>query len=296
MRLYGDELGAHVSSAGGVQNAPGRAALLDAHVLQLFTKMASRWAEPVISDEQAEAFKQGCAEHGITFTAAHDSYLINLATADAALFERSYASFVGELARSTKLGLTAVVTHPGNATDGDVARGVRGNAQAVQRALDAVPGSVLVLFETTAGSGNALGASFEQLAELIYLIDESHRERIGVCVDTCHVWAAGYDVRDHYDDVIHSLDEIVGMHRVRMFHLNDSVGDRGSRRDRHAHIGEGLLGKKTFASLVNDPRFRSVPKMIETPKDDDVLAADRKNLGLLRSLRRKTGARKSKNA
>jgi deoxyribonuclease-4 len=291
-----DELGAHVSSAGGVQNSPGRAALLDAHVLQLFTKMASRWAEPVITDEQADAFKAGCAEHGITFTAAHDSYLINLATADPTLFERSYQSFVGELTRSTKLGLTAVVTHPGNATDGDIARGVRSNALAVQRALDAVPGDLFVLFETTAGSGNALGASFEQLAELIHLIDASHRERIGVCVDTCHIWAAGYDVKGNYHDVMRTLDENVGLQRVRCFHLNDSVGGLASRRDRHAHIGEGLLGRATFASLLNDDRLRHVPKLIETPKDDDVVAADRKNLGTLRSLRRKRGAKKLGNA
>ena len=212
-----DELGAHVSSAGGVQNAPGRAALLDSHVLQLFTKMASRWAEPIITDEQADAFKQSCAEHRIGYTSAHDSYLINLATADRTLFERSYQSFVGELTRSRQLGLNAVVTHPGNATDGNVARGVRCNAEAIQRALDEVPGDLMVLFETTAGSGNALGASFEQLAELIYIVDASQRERVGVCVDTCHIWAAGYDVRHKYEDVIRLLVEAVGLDRVRLF-------------------------------------------------------------------------------
>jgi deoxyribonuclease-4 len=280
-----DELGAHVSSAGGVQNAPARAALLDARVLQLFTKMASRWAEPVIPDETADAFRQGCEEHRIHFASAHDSYLINLATADDMLFERSFQSFVGELRRSTQLGLTAVVTHPGNATDGNIERGVRKNAAAVQRALDMVPGELVVLFETTAGSGHALGARFEQLAQLIELVDASYRERVGVCVDTCHVWAAGYDVRAAYQDVIRQFDETIGRHRIRLFHLNDSVGGLASRRDRHAHIGEGLLGDETFASVLNDPRFTGVPKVIETPKDDDVLAADRKNLARLRSLR-----------
>lgn len=282
-----DELGAHVSSAGGVQNSPGRAALLDAHALQLFTKMASRWAEPPITDAQADAFRQGCADHGITFTAAHDSYLINLATADPTLFARSYESFVGELTRSSKLGLTAVVTHPGSATDGNIRRALRGNADAVQRALEAVPGDLMVLFETTAGAGNALGATFEQIAELIAIIDSSHRERVGVCVDTCHIWAAGYDIRHNYDDVIRSMEDCIGLERIRLFHLNDSVGDRGSRRDRHAHIGGGSLGSETFASLLRDPRFDHVPKVIETPKDDDVLAADRKNLATLRDLRRR---------
>jgi deoxyribonuclease-4 len=292
-----DELGAHVSSAGGVQNSPGRAALIDAHVLQLFTKMASRWAEPVISDETADAFKIGCTEHGITFKSSHDSYLINLATADAMLFDRSFQSFVGELERSTLLGLDAVVTHPGNATDGSVERGVRSNAQAVQGALDTVPGAVMVLFETTAGSGNALGASFEQLAELIALIDPSHRERVGVCVDSCHIWAAGYDLRDDYENVLRKLDEAVGLDRVKLFHLNDSVGGLASRRDRHAHIGEGTLGEATFANLLNDPRLTHIPKVIETPKDDDVVAADRKNLARLRGLRRpKKRANRSENA
>jgi deoxyribonuclease-4 len=281
-----DELGAHVSSAGGVQNAPGRAALLDAVVLQLFTKMASRWAEPLITEEAANAFKQNCADNNIWFTAAHDSYLINLATADEPLFERSYHSFVGELQRSSMLGLTAVVTHPGNATDGNVQRGVRRNAEAVQRALDSVRSNVMVLFETTAGSGNALGARFEQLAELIHLIDASHRGRIGVCVDTCHLWAAGYDLRNDYDVVMKELENAVGLQRVRLFHLNDSIGGLASRRDRHAHIGAGLLGQDTFARLLNDNRFAKIPKLIETPKDEDVIAADRRNLSILRGLRR----------
>jgi deoxyribonuclease-4 len=281
-----DELGAHVSSAGGVQNAPGRAALLNAVVLQLFTKMASRWAEPAVTEETAEEFKQNCIEHGIRFTAAHDSYLINLATADDTLFERSYQSFVGELQRCALLGLTAVVTHPGNATDGNIERGVRRNAHAVQRALDAVRSDAVVCFETTAGAGNALGARFEQLAELIHLIDASHRERVAVCLDTCHLWAAGHDLRNQYEQVFKHLDETVGLHRVRLIHLNDSIGGLASRRDRHAHIGSGLLGLEPFAQLLNDPRFTHIPKVIETPKDDDVIAADRRNLATLRGLRR----------
>ena len=184
------------------------------------------------------------------------------------------------------LGLSVVVTHPGNATDGDIQRGVRQNAQAVQRALDEVRGPLAVCFETTAGAGNALGARFEQLAELIHLIDATHRERVGVCVDTCHVWAAGHDLRSQYDDVFTQLDRTVGLHRVRLIHLNDSIGALASRRDRHAHIGEGLLGLEPFERLLNDARFSGIPKVIETPKDDDVIAADRRNLAVLRGLRR----------
>ena len=280
-----DELGAHVSSAGGVHNAPERSAALGAHVLQLFTKMASRWAEPVIPSEVAELFQQKCDEHQIVFKAAHDSYLINLATADSTLFARSYESFVAELRRSTLLGLDAVVSHPGNATDGDHARGLRQNAEAVQRALDAVPGKPVVLFEATAGAGNSLGSRFEQLAELMHRVASTHRERIGVCIDTCHVWAAGYDLRDNYENVMDELDRTVGLSNVRMFHLNDSIGGLASRRDRHAHIGAGLLGEGPFAALLNDARLRQAPKVIETPKDDDIVAADRGNLGRLRALR-----------
>lgn len=281
-----DELGAHVSSAGGVQNAPGRARLLDSVVLQLFSKMASRWAEPEIPETTAAAFRQNCAEQNIVFTAAHDSYLINLATADPVLFERSFQSFVGELRRSALLGLRAVVTHPGNATDNNFARAVRANAEAVQRALDIVPGETMVLFETTAGAGTALGASFEQLAELLHIIDATHANRMGVCVDTCHIWAAGYDLRDQYVQVMQQLDEIIGLQRVRLFHLNDSAGGLGSRRDRHAHIGDGFLGEGAFTRLLQDSRLTHVPKVIETPKDDDVVAADRGNLARLRMLRR----------
>lgn len=280
-----DELGAHVSSAGGVQNSPERAARLESQVLQMFTKMANRWADPLITPEVADLFKQKRAEHKIKFAAAHDSYLINLATADSMLFERSYASFVAEMQRCALLGLDVVVSHPGHATDGNVQRGLEQNAEAVQRALDAVPGETMVLFEATAGGGNALGARFEQLAELMHLVARTHAERIGVCIDTCHLWAAGYDLREDYSQVMAQLDATVGIANVRMVHLNDSIGGLASRRDRHAHIGEGLLGRQPFHELLNDPRFAGVPKVIETPKDDDVVAADRRNLAVLRSLR-----------
>ncbi len=147
-----------------------------------------------------------------------------------------------------------------------------------------------MLFETTAGSGNALGASFEQLAELIAIIDTSHRERIGVCVDTCHIWAAGYDLRSDYDGVMQTLSHTIGLTRVQLFHLNDSVGGLNSRRDRHAHISEGMLGRDPFARLLDVKRFAPVPKVIETPKDADVVAADRKNLAELRAMRAKSRA------
>lgn len=280
-----DELGAHVSAAGGPELAPGRAAELGAHVLQLFTKQPNRWAEPTIPADTAAAFREARLQHNIRVAAAHDSYLINLASPDPVLLNRSAASFSAELERCETLGLELLVTHPGHATDGDATRGLAANADAIDAALDRVPGTTHVLLETTAGSGSALGASFQELAELVSRIGQRHPDRIGVCIDTCHIWAAGYDLRNDYDAVIDDLDRTLGLEHVRLFHLNDSVGDLGSRRDRHAGIAEGTLGEEPFRRLMNDPRFVNVPKILETPKGDDAPAADRRNLALLRGLR-----------
>jgi deoxyribonuclease IV len=280
-----DEIGAHVSNAKGVQNAPGRAAERHSVVLQLFTKMASRWAEPEVTDELAAQFEAECERHGIVFSAAHDSYLINLATSDVMLFERSQLSFAKELERCSRLKLDALVTHPGNATGGDSAWGLAQNGEAVGVALDAAAGNTMVLFESTAGSGTALGSNFRELAQLIERVGPALAHRVGVCLDTCHLWAAGYDLVNHYDDVMSELADTIGLERVRLFHLNDSLGGLGSRRDRHAHIGAGALGEVPFRRLINDERFRTVPKVIETPKDDDVLATDLQNLGKLRGYR-----------
>lgn len=280
-----DEVGAHVSSAGGVHNAPGRAAERDSTVLQMFTKMASRWAEPECTIETGTLFRAECLKYNIRFTAAHDSYLINLATSDEILLERSRVSFEKELARCTVLQLDALVSHPGNATGGNVARALAQNADMVGAALANSTGDTAVLFETTAGCGTALGAKFSELAELIRRIGPELSHRVGVCVDTCHVWAAGYDLVGHYDDVFAEFDDLVGLERIKLFHLNDSIGGLGSRRDRHAHIGSGALGPEPFRRLMNDERFANIPKVIETPKDDDVLGTDRQNLAFLRGTR-----------
>ncbi|HEX7051565.1 MAG TPA: deoxyribonuclease IV [Longimicrobiales bacterium] len=284
-RTKTDELGAHVSAAGGVEQAPARAAEIDAVVLQLFTKQPNRWAEREVSPATAAAFREARATHEITVAVSHDSYLINLATPDAALFEKSYHSFRAELERCVALGLEYLVTHPGNATDGDVDRGLAQNAEAIERALEEVGGATRVLLETTAGSGKVLGASFEQLARMLESIRRPLRDRVGVCLDTCHVWAAGYDLRDDYDGVFERFDAVLGFERLKLFHLNDSVGTLGSRRDRHAAIGEGTLGEEPFRRLMTDDRFRAIPKILETPKGDDMVSEDRRNLGRLRSYR-----------
>jgi len=279
-----DELGAHVSAAGGVAHSPARAAALRSAVLQVFTNQPGRWAEPVITAAAVEAFLAERARHGIRTAAAHGAYLINLASPDPVLRERSFDAFAGELRRCAAFGLEYLVIHPGSAMGADRRRARQRNAEGIRRALELVPGDVVVLLETTAGSGSSLGASFEELAELLDLI--AVPGRTGVCVDTCHVWAAGYDLTGDYDGVLRALDGVVGLGCVRLFHLNDSVAGLGAGRDRHAHIGEGALGMEAFRRLLRDERLRDIPKLLETPKDGDALRADRRNLRRLRALRR----------
>lgn len=276
-------LGAHVSTAGGLINAAARAMEIEANAVQIFTKQANRWAERLVDEAEAAAFRTAMIDAKVEFTCAHDSYLINLATADPVLRERSLDSFTAELARSRLLGLDAVVTHPGNATDGDHARGLAQNAALIERAILAVEGPTMVLLETTAGAGNVLGSRFEELARIMEAIAPPARDRVGVCLDTCHVFSAGYDLRERYEQVIDEFARLIGLEHLRLFHLNDSQRPFASRKDRHAWIGEGSLGDEPFRRIMNDPRFVAVPKILETPKGDDHAESDRRNLSRLRS-------------
>jgi len=281
-----DELGAHVSSAGGVDRAPGRAREIDSVCLQLFTKTPSRWAEPELDGETRDAFLSERDARGIRVAVAHDSYLINLASPDPDLRERSYRSFRGELERSGALGLEFVVTHPGNATDGDAPSGIDRNADELTRALEATPrDGPVVLLELTAGSGTSVGGSFQDLAAILARIPAPLRDRLGVCFDTCHAYAAGYDLVGDYEGVWHAFDDVLGLGRLGLFHLNDSKTPFGSRADRHEHIGRGSLGEEPFRRLMTEERFTDVPKLLETPKEDDPVGNDLRNLGLLRSFR-----------
>ena len=280
-----DELGAHVSVAGGVDRAPARAAAIGASVFQIFTKQPSRWAEPTLGDAAVARFRSEAIRIGAAFTTSHDSYLINLASPDPALLRRSADCFRGELARAARLGLDAVVTHPGNATDADRAGGIERNARALAEALAAVPGRTRILLELTAGAGTSVGGSFEALASILAGIPEPHRSRVGVCVDTCHAWVAGYDLRDDFEGVWARADDAFGMERVGLLHLNDARTPFGSRLDRHENIGEGTIGLEPFRRLMKEDRFRAIPKVLETPKGDDGVTADRRNLRLLRRLR-----------
>ena len=280
-----DELGAHVSVAGGVQNAPGRAAEIGAANFQLFTKQPNRWAEPRIDDGTAAAFKAARAEHGIAVAGAHDSYLINLSTPDRRLWRMSQRSFQGELQRCARLGLDFLVTHPGNATDGDIEEGLARNARGVTESLEAVEGPTRVLLELTAGAGTTVGATFENLRSIIDQIPESQRGRVGICLDTCHAYSAGYDLVDDYDCVWAAFDAVLGLGLLGLIHMNDSKYPFDSRRDRHEEIGKGSLGEGPFRRIMTDPRLRHVPKILETPKGDDGADADIRNLARLRSYR-----------
>lgn len=277
------QLGAHVSIAGGVEKAPARGAEIGAAVIQIFTKQVQRWAERTIDPAVASAFRRSLAEHGITVAGSHDSYLINLASPDRALRRRSLDSFRRELERCHALGLDFLATHPGNATDGDRAAALSRNAEAVRRALEAdEEGQTVVLFENTAGQGTALGWRFEELAELLEAVGAGFRNRVGVCLDTAHTLAAGYDLASDYDGVLRELDRTIGLDRVKLFHLNDSKTALGSRVDRHEHLGRGHLGREPFQRLMLDRRFLAIPKIIETPKGDDPVRFDRRNLRFLR--------------
>ena len=275
-------LGAHVSTSGGVHRAPERGEAIGATAIQVFTKTPSQWREPVIADAVAAAFDRALQASPIRAVVAHDSYLINLASPDPDLHARSMACFEGELRRCAQLGIPYVVTHPGNYIT-DRNDGLRRNAAAYARCLDRVEGP-MILIETTAGSGTALGSRFDELATLRGLVPAALHGRVGFCADTCHLYAGGYDLRDDWDAVWDTWDATIGLQHLVCLHLNDSKTAFSSRRDRHELIGKGTLGTQPFRRIMQDPRFSNVVKVIETPKGTDPIENDTRMLRLLRRL------------
>jgi deoxyribonuclease-4 len=217
----------------------------------------------------------------VRFTTSHDSYLINLASPDTALRDRSIESFSLEVARCNLLGLDALVSHPGNFID-DRASGIARNADGITQALEANPGPTRLLMEGTAGQGTVIGSTFEELAKLLELVPAPLRARMGICLDTCHLYSAGFDLVNDYDGVWDRFDAVLGLDQLGCIHLNDSMTPFNSHRDRHELIGEGSIGKKPFARIMNDPRLAKVPKALETPKGEDMVTNDRKMLSMLR--------------
>lgn len=283
----GDErLGAHVSTQGGVQSAPGRGNAIGATAIQMFTKTPNQWKEPALTETAVREFRQNLESSGLRMVVSHDSYLINLASPDPTLNARSTTSFVAELTRCRTLGIPWVVSHPGNYID-DRERGLRRNAEQYTKCLREVKGEVGVLIENTAGSGTALGTTFQELRLLRDMIGEDVRHRAGFCLDTCHLYSAGYDVVTRYDLVWEEWERVVGFAHLGCLHLNDSKTPFGSRRDRHALIAEGSLGAEPFRRIMRDPRFPGIPKLLETPKGDDEVTNDRKMLRRLRAYARR---------
>ncbi len=274
-----------MSSSGGVHLAPERARMIDAVVLQLFTKQPNRWAEPAVDAETADAFAEQRARHGIAVAGAHDSYLINLSSPDRRLWRMSQRSFQAELERCCRLSLDFLVTHPGNATDHELEAGLDRNARGVAESLEQVDGPTRVLLELTAGSGSSVGGSFENLRAIIDRLPPGVRDRVGVCIDTCHAYSAGYDLVGDYDGVWADFGDTIGFERLGLIHVNDSKHGFGTHKDRHESIGEGTLGPEPFRRIMLDERLRDVPKILETPKGDDPVAGDRRNLGVLRGFR-----------
>ena len=279
----GMRLGTHVCSQGGSFAALPRATEIGATALQLFTKTPNQWKEREIDDAERAQFMAARLAAGDPVTVSHDSYLINLASPDDEMRTRSIESFATELRRCHALGIDYLVSHPGNYMD-DHDAGIARNAAAITIALQAEQGATILCLETTAGTGTALGRSFEELASLIDAIPPILRDRVGVCVDTCHIYSAGYDLVNDFDGVIAEFDRILGLDRLRVWHLNDSKTPFDSHRDRHELIGEGSIGLVPFRRIMTDVRFAQTVRILETPKLDDATRTDRLMLNRLLAL------------
>ena len=280
-------LGAHVSTAGGIANAPSRGKEIGANAIQIFTKTPNQWREPTLEPEEIQRFKNEMVRSNIGAAVAHDSYLINLASPDPSLRKRSIVAFKQELLRCRDLGIDLLVTHPGNYID-DRTAGLERNAAAYVECLEEVDGPA-ILIETTAGSGTALGSNFQDLAELLHHIPSRFLDRVGFCVDTCHLFSAGYDLVGDWAGVWREWEHHIELTRIKCIHLNDSKTPFASRRDRHELIAEGTMGPEPFCRMMRDSRFRGIIKVIETPKGDDPTRTDRRMLRRLRAYGRRYG-------
>jgi deoxyribonuclease IV len=276
-------LGAHVSISGGVAKAPRRAADLLVGAFQVFTKNSNQWAAKPIDPGDAAQFRRAVQEGGFGRVIAHTDYLINPASANDTTALRSIEALRQEIDRCLSLGIDLLVMHPGSHGGTGQDEGIAKLGAALGAVLS-VPGDMTILLETTAGQGNGIGNSFEQLYEIIE--KSGVTGRIGICYDTCHTFAAGYDIRTEweYERTMERFDRLLGLERLKAFHLNDSKKGLGSHVDRHQHIGWGQLGLDPFRLIMNDARFSGVPKIIETPKEGNPEVYDRINLDALLGL------------
>ena len=276
-------LGAHVSISGGIYKAPIRGKEIGCDSIQIFTKNQRQWTAPPLSIKDAEQFKEEMKNNGIQVAIGHSSYLINIGSPKEDLRKKSIDSLVVELKRSEKLGLAALVFHPGSHLGIGETEGLKLIAESLNTVLSRVTlKNTMVLLETTAGQGTNLGYKFEHLADIIDMV-EIQKDMVGVCFDTCHAFSAGYDIRtiEAYNETMDLFNEIIGFDKLKAFHLNDSKFELGSRKDRHEHIGKGFIGLEGFKAIVNDKRFDTLPMVLETPGGE---TGYKENLKILRSL------------
>ena len=276
-------LGAHESVAGGLHLAFTHIKNVGGTALQIFTRNQRQWNPKAVTEEEQQLFADAWKNSGSIPVASHASYLVNLASGKPDLVQKSIAAFAEELKRCELLHIPMVVMHPGSHGGDGVETGLERFITNLDLALEHADNQVTVLLETTAGQGTGIGSRFEELAAIIE--GSKYPEKLGVCIDTCHIFAAGYDIRTpaEYETTMAEFDRLVGIERIGFFHLNDSKKGLGSRVDRHEHIGEGEIGLEGFRNLLNDPRFAEHPMTLETPKGKD-LQEDRDNLLTLRSL------------
>ncbi|MGB9695464.1 MAG: deoxyribonuclease IV [Caldisericaceae bacterium] len=274
-------LGAHVSIAGGISNAPVNAHDATCDTIQIFTKNQMQWKVPPLNREEIRLFKQRMKKYRIASGTVHSSYLVNIASANEEIRSRSIEDLARELERADELGIPYVVFHPGAHKGMGEKEGLNKVGISIKEIVNASKSrKSLLLLETTAGEGTTLGYTFEQLAEILHIAGES---RIGVCLDTCHIFAAGYDIRDEksYNTTMSSFDRTIGLKFLKAIHLNDSKRELGSRMDRHEEIGLGKIGVKAFSLFVNDERLSNIPGILETPGG---IEGYKKNLNILRGL------------
>ncbi|MCD6379059.1 deoxyribonuclease IV, partial [bacterium] len=279
-------LGAHMSIAGGVHLALERGKETGCNAVQLFVKSSNRWEARPFREDEITAFRENKNDYKENFIMAHSSYLINLASPEPEQIKKSVDALLVEMERCEILGIPYLVLHPGSHKGAGEENGIISIAKNLDLVFSETSGfNTTILLETTAGQGNTIGHKFEHLAGIINRLNDN--SRVGVCYDTCHTFSAGYDIRTekNYNETFAKLDQIIGLDKLKAFHINDSKTDFNARKDRHEHIGKGKIGEKAFSFLVNDTRFNQIPMILETPKGPDN-KEDRKNLTLLRSMRK----------
>jgi len=278
-------IGAHLSIAKGFHTALYNAKKLECNALQIFTKSPTSWKERLISEKETDCFECAKNETGIKNIISHASYLINISSPEKEKYSRSCNALKHEFIRSSLLGISNVVLHPGSHMGDGCKKGIRLIAEGINELFSATPDlQTVLLLETTAGQGSSLGHCYEHIASIMQQV--KNKKRLGVCLDTCHIFAAGYDIRTRqtYEKTIDAFDSIIGLEHLLLFHLNDSKKKLGSKVDRHEHIGKGSIGIKPFEFIINDARFVKIPKIIETPKEKGGKNWDRINIELLKSL------------